>query len=125
MKKLIVSTLFLSALSVNAYGEFSHLPEDAARMLKNADEVGACMSKLDQGYLARLSDKNEAREWEIKRLCEAGKRTEAQTKAESLARELMADPEIQKSMACAALLGSDEEDEDIHVCDDFDDYDNF
>lgn len=130
MKKLIASTLFMSTLSVHAYGQFSHLPEDTARMLGSADEVGACMSKLDQDYLARLSDKNEAKEREIRRLCEAGKRTEAQIEAESLARELMADPQIQKSMECTALLGLDEDDEDegIHVCDDlddFDDYDNF
>lgn len=118
MKKLIVTTLLASALSAHAYGQTSHLPEDVAKMLGNAGEVGACVSKLDQNYLDQLSIKNEAKEREIERLCEIGQRNKAQAKSEELARELMADPEVQKSMECSALFGLDEDDEDIHVCDD-------
>lgn len=122
MKKLIGTTMLaMSALSFHASAELSYLPEDAAKMLENAGEFTACMSKLDQSYLDRLfTEKVEPYEQEIARLCSAGKRDEAQAKSKKLAQELEADSEFKKSMQCNALLGMDDfDDEDEHVCDDF------
>lgn len=121
MKKLIgITLLAMSALSFHAYAELSYLPDDAAKMLENADEYAACMSRLDQSYLEQLFTKKvEPNEREVRRLCGAGQRDEAQAKSKSLAQELRADPEFKKSMECNALLGMDDfDDEDIHVCDD-------
>ena len=120
MKKSILSTLLLSVLSGNAYGQNPDPLEGLDKIQEQASKAAACLEKLDQNYLKQQGVKIEAHEREIKNLCESGKRNEAQAKAESHARERMADPEFKKSLECAALLdfGDEGDDEDIHICED-------
>lgn len=118
MKKLVLSTLLLSVLSGHASAQDAGPDEQTQKMSNKVAEATACMSKVDMNYLQQLSEKQKPHKREVKKLCEAGKRNQAQAKAEILKRKFLADPEVKKANECTAILGRDDDDKNNHICDD-------
>ena len=63
--------------------------QDMQRMMELAQKMQACMEQVDQAQLAQLEQRSKEFEAELKALCDAGKRDEAQKKAMAYGKEMM------------------------------------
>ena len=129
MKKLIGSALLVFTAITHAQTP-NMTEQDLANMMGMLEDMASCFGQLDEQRLEEFGKRAEARGEEIEKLCAAGKRKEAQTKAVNHAKAFMADPEYKKIMQCgdvaqamlpdlAAMHDLASEDESRHVCDAF------
>ena len=128
MKKLIMllGLLPMIALAQNNSG----MPMDMQKMMEQAMKAQACMEDIDTSEFDRIEKEGKAMEAEIKTLCDAGKRDEAQDTAIAYSRELMKQPAMQKVRQCSEHLRGmlpsmpfdnfEEEFENKHICDEMD-----
>ena len=103
MRKLMVLLAFLPALSM---AQDIKMPAgmqglDMQQMMGLAEEMQACFATVDQQALEALGREAQAKGEEIKALCDAGKLVEARSTAIAFAREVMANPEMQKLQNCS------------------------
>ena len=100
---------------------------DLQRMQTQAQEMQACFAKMDQGAMADFRTRGEQMAAEMKALCAAGNRDEAQTRAQDYAQSMAASP-VMKSLAdCGEMAKQmlatlpftpgDESHTETHVCD--------
>lgn len=107
---------------------------DSAQMQKLMEQAAVmqqCMEDIDQASLDAMRVKGESLSREVKALCDAGKRDDAQERAIKYGREMSASPELKKMKECsagmqdmlpqlAAMIPQTAEDgEANHVCDGF------
>ena len=116
MKKLILSTLLMSALSTHAYAQDYGSVEDPSKAFERMKEMGACIDKIDKNLIQQLVSKGEKNQQEMEKLCAAGKRKEAQAKYLAMYDEGMKDPTAIKMKACADIMFSDPD--SVHVTED-------
>lgn len=119
----LVFTLLISlALTVQAGGGMS---EDQMQQMMKMQE---CMAKIDQSRIEALSARAEAMNKEVKALCAADKRDQAQDIAIQYGKEISASPEMQEMKRCGEMAKGmiqqmpmmddmDKDYADRHVCD--------
>jgi hypothetical protein len=75
-------------------------PAAMQRMAQQAEAAQRCMKDIDQKKLEALQKRAEATSREVDKLCKAGKKDEAMTRAIDLAKELRDDATIKKVREC-------------------------
>lgn len=74
-------------------------PEQMAQMMK----MQQCMAEMDPKVMERLEARGKKFEAEVKALCAAGKRDEAQSKAMAYGREMAASEELKAMKKCGDM----------------------
>jgi predicted lipoprotein len=77
---------------------------DMAAMQRAMEEAQRCMQSVDQDAVEQMAEEAEAFEAEMRRLCAAGSRDEAQRRALEFSRRIMDDAELQKVRECTAMM---------------------
>lgn len=125
MKKMM---LLIGLLPVVAMAQSnSGMPMDMQKMMEQAMKAQACMEDIDTSEFDRIEQEGRAKEAEIKALCEAGNRDEAQDTAIAYSREMMQEPAMKKVRECSEHLRGmlpsmpfdnfEEEFKNKHICD--------
>ncbi len=100
--------------------------QDMQKMMENARKMQECMSRIDQSAVEAMASKAQEVERQIKSLCQAGRRDQAQKRAIEFGREMAANKEMQKMQACGKMmqgmmpqtnLPSEKELKQRHICD--------
>lgn len=100
-KMLLLSVLCMPLVSFAENGLMSD--EQMQQMMEGAGKMQECMAKVDQKAMDALTAKGEKVNAEIKKLCAAGKRDEAQKKAMDYGKEMAASKEMQAMQKCGAM----------------------
>ena len=77
--------------------------EQMQQMMQNAQQMQDCMGQIDEADMQAFEDKAEAMDKEIKALCAAGKRDEAQAKAMAYGKEMAASPTMKAMKQCGDM----------------------
>lgn len=130
MKYYLVIFLLLMPAALFAQNPFGMSPESMQNMMQKAQQVQACVAKIDQGKLKELQAKSERMSQEVKNLCLAGKRDEAQKTAIGFGKEVASDTTMQQMRECGEIAKDalpmfgdsiktydEKEYADKHVCD--------
>jgi metal-dependent amidase/aminoacylase/carboxypeptidase family protein len=99
--------------------------EQMQQMMEGAGKMQDCMAKIDQKAMDEMAAKGEKVHAEIKQLCAAGKRDEAQKKAMEYGREMAASKDMQAMRKCGDMAkgmmpqyaASAADNKNAHVCD--------
>lgn len=73
---------------------------DMENMMKNIQGMESCMQSLDENKMDELKKNAEQVETEVEALCQAGKRSQAQTRAISYGKKMADDPTMKAMMKC-------------------------
>ena len=95
--------LFISLTQILHAGNPGMTEEQMEQLMKNAEKMQACMAKMDQSAMQKLSDKGKKMQGELKSLCAAGKRDEAQSKAIKFGQEIATSKEMQEMKKCGEM----------------------
>jgi len=101
--------------------------EQMMQMMQQAQQMQACFAKVDQQALMALGQKAQAMESEIKKLCQANQRSEAQSTAIQFGLEMSQDKNIKAARECGEMAQgmipkmnyptSEKDLEGRHICD--------
>jgi len=122
--KLLSTLLLVSSLSCAQ--DITQMDQNQMQaMMQEMQKMQACMSKIDFSEFESLQTEATIIETELKKLCQAGKRDQAQNKAVAYAHKVMKMPaliqmqECSKNSAMAELMKINIDDfQTRHVCDD-------
>ena len=78
--------------------------EDMQKMMQQMQEMQACVENVDQAKLNALEQRARQMEADIKSMCAAGKRSEAQARALSFSKEISTDPTMKQLNECRAMM---------------------
>jgi len=124
---LLLIIVFLS--SMNSHAEYPNLSEEQMQqMMRQAKQMEACYSKVDQTALTALGERGKQMEQEMKSLCQAGKRDQAQEVAIKYGQEIANDETMQTVRKCGQMaqgmfdmaksgFPTEKDLRDKHVCD--------
>ncbi len=106
MKILALLALILAPLPAAAqtYPGMNMNQQDMQKMMLQAQKAQACMEKVDKAALEALQQESQRFEAEIRALCEAGKRDQAQEKALAYGRKMTTSPVVVEMKKCAAMM---------------------
>ncbi len=107
MKMTVMLALILLPLSAAAQNYPPGMDmggQDMQAMMLQAQKAQACMEQVDQDALQALEEEGRRFEAEIKALCAAGKRDQAQKKAMAYGRKMAASPVIKEIKKCAEMM---------------------
>lgn len=79
---------------------------DMQNMMLQMQKMQACMQEVNQSRLQEFEQRGKAVEREVKNLCAAGKRDQAQDKAMEFGQQVASDPDMQKMIECAKMMSS-------------------
>lgn len=124
---IVFLSLLMSGLAQAGPGGMTD--EQMQQMMHNAQKMQECMSKVDPSTFSKLEEKGKKMQAEVKALCDAGKRGEAQKKAIAYGKEMNASKEMKEMQKCGMMAGSMiqqmpivkeklEEGKGRHICDD-------
>ena len=99
----IITAIFITS-TANAQNPAGMNEADMQRMMQGAQAMQACMQNIDQAAMERLRAESEQLQADIKALCAAGKRDEAQSKAMSFGMKAAKDPAVQAMAECGKQL---------------------
>ena len=134
MKKIIfLAAIALTTPSFSQAQQPAISQEQMQQMMQQAQQMQTCFAKIDQQALMAFGEKAQAMEAELRSLCQAGKRSEAQRKAIQFGLAMSKDKNIQAARECGeAMQGmakgmlpkmdypiSEEAFKDVHLCDGF------
>lgn len=101
--------------------------EQMQQMMQQAQQMQTCMANIDQQALMALGQKAQAMESEIKSLCQANKRSEAQSTAIKFGLSISQDENIKLARECGEMAQgmlpkmdfptSEKDFEARHICD--------
>lgn len=131
MKRLsafvVFATLSLNAAAQNPAGMSD---ADMEKMMQGMQEMQSCMENIDQAAMERMGKEAEALNEEVKALCAAGKRDEAQSEAMAYGMKMAKDPNMKAMAECGKKMQgampqmqnvpgapTEEELKNRHVCD--------
>ena len=131
--KLVSTFVVILLLALTAAQGQAQGPNEAdmQKMMQQAQEMQACMAKVDRSKLKTLENKGRQLQAKIKKLCAAGKRDEALSTAMREGMELSNDPSVKEMRKCSDLMpdmsgmmpdlpytdaGSEKDKSDKHIC---------
>lgn len=105
MKPLItiLGIMFLTTVYAQQQGMTPEMQQMMQNMQKNLGQVQSCFAQIDQKALEDLQVGAKAMEAEVKRLCAAGQRDAAQSKAIAYGKEISSNAELQKMRKCGEM----------------------
>lgn len=114
-------------VSAQNYGNMSRA--DMQKIMQQAQQMQACVAKVDQGELKAIENRSNQMQAEFKTLCDEGKRDEAQKKAIEYSKEMARNPALKQLRECGekyqgmmpeqkSMMGEDVDYSSHHVCDD-------
>lgn len=103
MKYIPAFLLVLLPVSALAQQPQSMNDVDVQKMMQQAQELQACMQKVDQTELQKFQQRAMEVNDDIKALCEAGKRSEAQKMAMDFGKESEKNAAVQEMKKCGEL----------------------
>lgn len=102
--------------------------EQMQQMMEQAHKMQECMAGIDQSALDALAARTEKMEQEVRALCDAGQRDQAQKLAMKYGKEISAAPVMKDLQKCGEMakgmmqhmpmMDLHDDLEDRHVCDD-------
>ncbi len=99
MKRLVLMLLMMvSNIAIAQQGV------DMNQMMEKMAEMQKCMAEIDQSKMQQYQREGEAFGRELKSLCSAGKRDQAQSRAMEYAMQIRNSSELQKVRQCMALM---------------------
>jgi len=105
MKKRLITFLIFTLLPVSSYAQQPGLNQQQMQQLMHqAQQMQACMSRLDQNEMIAMSQRAQAIEAEIKSLCVSGKRDEALDKAIQFGRTMADDENVKIARECGEMV---------------------
>lgn len=127
MKYITLVLGLLLAYNVNAQNPYNMSQQDMEKMMQGMNKMQECMKKVDQSALEKMKVRSEEFQDEVKALCSANKRDQAQDKALEFAKEMMQSKDMKQMQQCAKMaegmmktmpFNPEVEDyENKHVCD--------
>ena len=103
--------------------------EQMQQMMQQAGQMQACFAKIDQQALMAIGEKARVMESEVRALCQAGKRSEAQRKAIAFGIKMSKDKNVKAARECGEMVRgmlpkmdypvSEDDFKDQHLCDGF------
>jgi len=127
------ATLLAASLSVGAQTPAPGERGSMESMMQGAAQMAACFQNLDQDKLRAMGEEGKAMQAQLKQLCAAGEREQAQEMAMGYGMKFIASEEFQKLQQCGELAQQmmpalpdyaayadpdSEENQNRHVCDD-------
>lgn len=73
-------------------------------MMQQAQKMQACMKNIDQSELQSFEQRGRQMATEVKAMCNAGKRSAAQSKVIAFSQEVAASPVLQKMKNCGEMM---------------------
>jgi len=123
----IWTLILILALPLTAWAQQGMSEEQMQAMMQQMQKAQQCMEQVDQEQLKKLEARTSRMEAEIKKLCQAGKRDEAEAKAMAFGKEMAKDPTVKQYQRCAELMqgmaqqmpfaNPEHETSERHVCD--------
>ncbi|WP_293007210.1 hypothetical protein [Nitrosomonas sp.] len=102
-KQIVVFIIFMLA-SLPGYAQQPDFnPEQMQQLMQQAQQMQDCMSRIDQQAMEALGKKSQAMETEIKALCQANKRSEAQNTAIQFGLSMSQDENIKMAKECGKM----------------------
>lgn len=77
--------------------------EEMQQMMQGAMEMASCFQNIDQDKMQAMAHKGEALEQELRQLCAAGERDQAQHKAVAFGREFANSDEFKQLQQCGEM----------------------
>ena len=96
-------SLLLPALA-GAQGYPGMSEADMQKMMQQMQEMQTCMQGIDQSGLKAFEQRAGTMEAKVKSLCAEGKRNAAEKEVMAFAREIAANPDIQKMRKCSEKM---------------------
>ncbi len=103
MQPWLITGLAVLLLSAASNAQQALSDADMQRIMEQAREMQACLANADQAALADLRTQGEQLRAELKSLCAAGKRDEAQHRALAQARVMANSPAVKALAACGEM----------------------
>lgn len=104
MKRLMCFMMLLTPMFANAGNFPGGSPQDMQAMMQKAQQMQACMQKIDRVKMQAFQQRAQQLGTDIKALCAAGKRSEAVTKAMVFSREMAEDSSMQEMKKCGEMM---------------------
>ena len=106
MKTLILLALILLPLPLAAqtYPGMNMNQQDMQKMMLQAQKAQECMEKVDKNALEALERESKRFEAEVRSLCAAGKRDQAQEKAMAYGRKVSSSPVVREMKKCTEMM---------------------
>ena len=103
-------------------------PASMNALMQQAQNIQACMAKVDQAELERIQNEATAKADEVQAMCANGERAAAQSEAVVFGQQLAQEPAVLEMKACLGIAGlqipqmtwaelEDSETTQTHVCD--------
>lgn len=103
--KLTITIMTALCLASAVYADNGQMSEDQMQqMMEHAEKMQECMGKIDQKAMETHAARAEKVDAEIKGLCAAGKRDEAQKLAMDYGKEMAASREMQDMKKCGEMM---------------------
>ena len=99
MKKTIGLLFFIPSICA-AQPPAGMSQADMQNMMAQMQQMQACMARIDQNEINALQQQGQRMETEIKSLCAAGKRSEAQNRAIAYGMQIAQSPAMQQMQEC-------------------------
>jgi hypothetical protein len=128
MKNTVFFLVLLSPLTSFAQSYHGMDEAEMQKLLQDMEKnLGSCMENVDEEKMKEFEQRSQEFEKEVKALCAAGKRDEAEKKAVAYGKEMEDDPTMKQIEKCSKMMDSmlskmdynlkDADIEDSHVCD--------
>jgi hypothetical protein len=104
MKNTIYAAILLMPILVSAQNIPGVDPQKMQAMMQKAQEMQACMQKVDQTEMKAFQQRVKQTGEEVKALCSAGKRAEALSKAMSFSKEIASSTTMQEMKKCGEIM---------------------
>ena len=92
--------LLLSPLGAHAADATQMSEEQMQQMMQNMQEMQSCMDKIDESAMDAMMEEGQKLGDEVRALCAAGKRDEAQQRAVAYGKKISASPVFAQMRAC-------------------------
>lgn len=100
MNRLIISVITVSMATFASAQQPGMSQEQVQQMMQQVQKMQACFSRVDQQALMDVGEKAKQMEAQLKSLCRAGKRDQAQTEAVEFGKSLDQDPNLLALREC-------------------------
>ncbi|MCB1983852.1 MAG: hypothetical protein H6936_09635 [Burkholderiales bacterium] len=128
MNKRIAITIMIILAPFSSQAQQMNLnQEQMQQLMQQAQQMQACMSRIDQTAMIEMGQKAQAMEGKIKSLCQANKRDEALSTAIEFGRSMANDENIKIARECGEMTKgmlprmefptSKEDTKNRHICD--------
>ena len=127
MKQLLTTAALLLTMPAFAQAPQGVSEQDMQTIMLQMQEMQECMANIDTTELKALEQRSKQLESEVKSLCSAGKRADAQDKAVDFSQEILASSAMQTMKKCTENIANTmpglnvpdmaEQLKEKHVCD--------